>query len=133
MLGGVHGESGVSSTEMDGLLNRLDKSSYVNGALKIARLTLLWKEHFHNHPSHKEVATLVLEMGNQQQCFAVTSESTSSKITLTPSPVRGRYVGIVDGEDDGKADKETSGSTALEGKLDEALHRLHINADNTLV
>lgn len=116
--------------EMDDLISRLNKSSYVNQALKIARLTLLWKEHFLNHPSHKEVATLLLEMGNQQQCFISTDKSTSSKLTLTSSPVGVRYVaGIADDEDDGKADTETSRSAALEEELDEPLHKLHIDAD----
>ncbi len=129
MLRRVHGESKGSTTEMDDLISRLDKSSCVIGALNIARLTLLWKEHFHNHPFHKEVATLLLEMGNQQQWFISTDKSTSSKLTLTPSSVRGRYVGFADDEDDGKADTEMSRSAALEEELDEPLHKLHINAD----
>lgn len=87
MLGKVHRESESSTTEKDDPISRLNRSSYVNRALNIARLTLLWKEHFHNHPSHKGVATLLLETGNQQQCFISTDKSTSSKLTLTSSPV----------------------------------------------
>ncbi len=129
MLRRVHGESEGSSTEVDDLISRLDKSSYVNRALNIARLTPLWKEHFHDHPSHKEVATLLLGMGKQQQWFISTDKSTSSTLTLIPSPVRSRHVGFADNEDDGKADTETSSSAALEEELDEPLHNLHINAD----
>lgn len=103
-----------ATEEMEDLLGRLHKSSYMHGALELARLTLLWKEKFHDHPSHKEVATLLLKMGNQQQWFLLTHKSTSSKLKLTPSAVREQYVGFVDDEDDGKADTETSCSAAPE-------------------
>lgn len=142
ILGEIHGESrkdcydlsseadkAKATEEMEDLLGRLHKSSYMHGALRLARLTLLWKEMFYNHPSHKEVATLLLQMGNQQQWFPSTHKFTSSKLTLTPSAVRVPYAGFADEEDNGKADMETSGRAAPEDKLDEALHGLHVNAD----
>ena len=90
-------------------------------------LTLLWKGKFYDHPSHKEVATLLLETRMQQQFFILTHKSTSSKLTLTPSAVRVCYVGINDDEDNSMADTEMSRTAALEEKLEDALHRLHID------
>ena len=84
MLHRVHGESEDSTTEMDDLIGRLDKSSCMNG-LTIVRLMLLWKEYFYNHPSHKEIATLLLEIGTLQQWFMLID--------------RKRYVGFVEDED----------------------------------
>ena len=84
MLRRNHGESEDSTTEMDDSISRLDKSSCING-LTIVRLMLLWKEHFYNRPSHKGIATLLLEMGTLQQWFILIN--------------RRRYVGFVEDQD----------------------------------
>ena len=60
---------------MDELLNGLNRVSYTGGALDLAKLVLLWKEHFDSHPSHEDIATLLLKMGSQQHFWKLTNNS----------------------------------------------------------
>ncbi|KAB8212818.1 hypothetical protein BDV33DRAFT_186083 [Aspergillus novoparasiticus] len=62
--------------DIDTLVGHLDVTSYANGAMLVARTTLLWRCYFAHHISFQKVLSQLLRIGNRQNAFYCDSSVT---------------------------------------------------------